>query len=208
MRRYVSASAVTGLWQIFVIITGVSVLVFCAANVRVQAAYEAYLRIEGLDGSSKDPAHLNWIALTRVVAGDLNGDAMADREASTPSVSELTAHTGAATGGAGTGKVYEKDTTNNVGTAMSKATAPRDIASGQASGKRQHKPLVIVKEVDAASPKLAQACATGKHFSSAEVDFGGRQYKLYNVMIASDQKSSGVRPTETITLNYEKITSK
>src|SRR5262252_7030642 len=117
----------------FVIVTGVSALVFCAVNVRVQAAYDAYLRIEGLDGSSKDPAHLNWIALTRVVAGDLNGDAMADREVSAPPVSELTAHTGAATGGAGTGKVYEKDTTNNFGTGISKATESRDVGSGQAS---------------------------------------------------------------------------
>ena len=208
MRRNVSASAVTGPGRIFVIVTGVSALVFCAANVRVQAAYDAYLRIEGLDGSSKDPAHLNWIALTRVVAGDLNGDAMADREASTPSISELTAHTGAATGGAGTGKAYQNDTTSNFGTGMSKAAASRDMASGQASGKRQHKPLVIVKEVDAASPKLAQACASGKHFSSVEVDLGGRQYMLYDVMVASDQKSSGYRTTETITLNYEKIEMK
>ena len=89
-----------------------------------------------------------------------------------------------------------------------KATEPPDVASGQASGERRHKQLVIVKEVDAASPKLAQACARGKHFSSAEVDLGGRQYKLYDVMIASDQKSSSVRPTETITLSYEKVEMK
>jgi len=179
MRRYVSASAVTRLRRVFVIVTGVSVLVFCAANVRVQAAYDAYLRIEGLDGSSKDPAHLNWIALTRVVAVDLNGDAMADRQAT--------------------------GTTSNFGTGMSKATASRDMASGQAGGKRQHKPLVIEKEVDAASPKLAQACAGGKHFSSAEVDLGGRQYMLYDVTIASDERTTGYRTMETITLNYEKI---
>ncbi|MEO7411200.1 MAG: hypothetical protein ABIU10_07765 [Sphingomicrobium sp.] len=32
---------------------------------------------------------------------------------------------------------------------------PRDAASGQASGKRQHKPLTIIKEWGAAPPQLA-----------------------------------------------------
>src|SRR4051794_17781015 len=35
--------------------------------------------------------------------------------------------------------------------------APRDIATGQASGKRMHKPLTVVKEWVAASPELAAA---------------------------------------------------
>src|SRR5579863_566512 len=35
--------------------------------------------------------------------------------------------------------------------------APRDPHTGLASGKRQHKPIVIVKEVDAASPQYFQA---------------------------------------------------
>ena len=35
--------------------------------------------------------------------------------------------------------------------------APRDPHTGQASGKRQHKPLVITKKFDAASPLLYQA---------------------------------------------------
>ena len=32
--------------------------------------------------------------------------------------------------------------------------SPRDAASGQANGKRQHKPFVITKELDKASPLL------------------------------------------------------
>ena len=32
--------------------------------------------------------------------------------------------------------------------------APRDVASGQASGKRQHKDITVTKEVDKATPKL------------------------------------------------------
>jgi type VI secretion system secreted protein Hcp len=40
--------------------------------------------------------------------------------------------------------------------------SPRDVASGQASGKRQYKPITIVKQVDAATPRLFQACATNE----------------------------------------------
>jgi hypothetical protein len=36
---------------------------------------------------------------------------------------------------------------------------PRDVATGQASGKRMHKPLTVVKEWVAASPELAAAKA-------------------------------------------------
>ncbi len=43
--------------------------------------------------------------------------------------------------------------------------APRDAASGQASGKRQHKPFVIVGEVDSATPVLLQAASAGTSFA-------------------------------------------
>ena len=39
-------------------------------------------------------------------------------------------------------------------------TGPRDAASGQASGKRMHKPLTIVKEWGAASPQLMKVRPT------------------------------------------------
>ena len=39
-------------------------------------------------------------------------------------------------------------------TAQYRVTGPRDAASGQASGKRMHKPFTIVKEWGAASPQL------------------------------------------------------
>lgn len=189
--------------RISLVLAGLAVLIMCATSVRVMAAVDAYLKIEGIDGSSKDPGHANWIGVTRVAAGDLNGDAAADREASAPSVSEVTAH--AATSGAGAGKVTETKSASGT----SATAAPRDMATGMASGKRMHKPFVIVKEMDAASPKLMQACASGKHFPSVVVDMGGKQYTLYDVVIASDQKmAGGERPTESITLTYQKIEMK
>lgn len=59
-----------------------------------------------------------------VVAGDVNGDGMPDIAAS-------------------------KGSSNNAG-----QTIHRDVATGQASGKRQHQPIQIKKEIDKASPKL------------------------------------------------------
>jgi type VI secretion system secreted protein Hcp len=40
--------------------------------------------------------------------------------------------------------------------------SPRDAGSGQATGKRQYKPITIVKRVDASTPRLFQACATNE----------------------------------------------
>lgn len=186
--------------RVLLIMTAVSAVSVCIANVRARAAYDAYLKIEGLDGGSKDPGHMGWIGITRVASGDLNGDAMADREASVPSVSELTVRKAGGTNTAA-GKPSKPGTTANRA-----VQAPRDVASGQAAGRRMHKPLVIVKEIDVASPKLYEACSTGKHFLSATVEMGGKQYKLYDVVIASVQKSGGgERPMETITLNFTKI---
>lgn len=205
-----------------VLAAAAAVVALAVAQVRVQAAVDAFLRIEGLDGGSKDPAHTGWIEITRVVAGDLNGDATVDREASQPPMSELTvrkagstdqaATIGSATSGAGAGKTTasstgeEKAATNKSMTNSAMIQSPRDVATGQASGKRMHKPLVIVKEVDKASPKLYQACASGKHFPSAVVDVGGHQFRLFDVVIASVEKSSGGgRPTEQLTFNFTKI---
>lgn len=48
-----------------------------------------------------------------------------------------------------------------------------DAASGLATGKRQHSPITIVKEVDKASPLLAQAMATHKPISQMSITFEG-----------------------------------
>ena len=49
--------------------------------------------------------------------------------------------------------------------------APRDAASGQASGKRQHKPIVITKETDSTSTNLFQHCLAGNQvFPKLEIN--------------------------------------
>jgi type VI secretion system secreted protein Hcp len=44
--------------------------------------------------------------------------------------------------------------------------APRDVHTGLATGRRQHTPLAITREVDTASPRLMQALANNEVFAS------------------------------------------
>ena len=49
--------------------------------------------------------------------------------------------------------------------------SPRDAASGLPTGKRQHKPLVITKELDKASPLLRAALVSNESLTSVTLDF-------------------------------------
>jgi len=73
--------------------------------------------------------------------------------------------------------------------------------------------IIVVKELDKSSPKLAESIAMGKVFPKVEIHLdSGKEtyyvYKLTNVMITS-YTISGTNneiPTEEFSLNYEKIT--
>lgn len=47
--------------------------------------------------------------------------------------------------------------------------APRDVATGQSTGKRQHGPILITKEVDKSSPPLRTSLATKESLSMWEL---------------------------------------
>jgi type VI secretion system secreted protein Hcp len=49
--------------------------------------------------------------------------------------------------------------------------SPRDVATGQASGKRQHKPIVFTKEWGASSPQYFQALVTNEWLESVLFEF-------------------------------------
>ena len=206
-RGQVSLSRVAVCAVIFVMVLGVASFVAQQS----WAADTVYVRIVGgkaaLDGASKDPAHLGWIAATSVAVGDLNGDGTADRESSAPSVSEATvsksspkANIGSQSSGAGAGKV----------------STAREASSGMATGKRMHKPFVITKEIDKASPLLKEACASGQHFAEVDVDVAASgktmHYKLTDVFISAvsvaSMSSGGDRPMESISFTYQKIEMK
>jgi type VI secretion system secreted protein Hcp len=69
-------------------------------------------------------------------------------------------------------------------------TSPRDAASGQASGKRQFKPLLITKQVGAASPQFLQALATNEVLQTVTLDFlktnqNGEEYVYYTIKLTN-----------------------
>jgi type VI secretion system secreted protein Hcp len=89
---------------------------------------------------------------------------------------------------------------------------------GMGAGKVAVTDIKFVKEVDASSPKLFDACATGKHIASAQLTCrkaGGSaiEYwtiKFTDVLISSVHQQppdlgsgkSGLLPEEVITINY------
>jgi type VI secretion system secreted protein Hcp len=50
-------------------------------------------------------------------------------------------------------------------------TSPRDVATGQASGKRQHSDMIFTKEWGAASPQIYQAMVTNEVLKSVVFEF-------------------------------------
>ncbi len=94
---------------------------------------------------------------------------------------------------------------------------PRDVASGQSSGKRQHEPIVIVKESGAASPQLLRALTTHELLKQVTFDFvhpaaDGREevYKtlrLTNATVASFRRlpSGADAPREEVTFVFQQL---
>jgi hypothetical protein len=97
---------------------------------------------------------------SQVAVGDVNGDGRADVAVS----SKNSAHA--------TEAAASTSSSSNV-------QAPRDAASGQASGKRQHQPMTIMKSVDKATPRdAASGQASGK-----------RQHQPLTIMKTTDKTS-------------------
>jgi type VI secretion system secreted protein Hcp len=101
--------------------------------------------------------------------------------------------------------------------------SPRDSATGQASGKRQHLPLSVVKEWGAATPQLFQALVTNEVLETVDIDCYGHsaegkeaiahRVKLSNAHVVSIQQAGGtkaashpgLRELETVAFAFEKI---
>lgn len=103
--------------------------------------------------------------------------------------------------------------------------SPRDLATGQASGKRQHKPVLFTKEWGAASPQLYNALVTNEVLKQVVFQFVKTNAKgeeavfhtvtLTNASVASIRSyidltdTSGDpfdgRTLEDVTLTFQKI---
>lgn len=90
---------------------------------------------------------------------------------------------------------------------------PRDAASGLPTGRRQHSPFTIVKQFDKASPKLFEACATGRHIPSAILSVRragatGQPETFYTITLTDcliTSMSTGFPNLEQVEFTYQKI---
>jgi type VI secretion system secreted protein Hcp len=103
--------------------------------------------------------------------------------------------------------------------------SPRDAASGLATGKRQHKPFVITKEIDKSTPLLYNVLVNNENIPEWELQFqpksgvttpgGYYSIKLTNARIASirsvlpntkDPNLTRFAEYEEVAFTYQKIT--
>lgn len=75
--------------------------------------------------------------------------------------------------------------------------APRDVATGHASGKRQHGAVTFSKEWGAASPQLAQALCTNEILETVEFEFiktnaEGLEY-VYQTILLKNASVCGIK---------------
>lgn len=104
---------------------------------------------------------------------------------------------------------------NNVGAneTLTVGSARTETASGQAAGKRQHKPLTITKEWGGASPAILQPpdkgsltvngsfpnCTVGARYPAADLASASRRYELKDVVVSGCAAGS-------MSLKYDKVT--
>jgi type VI secretion system secreted protein Hcp len=66
--------------------------------------------------------------------------------------------------------------------------SPRDAASGLPTGKRQHKPIVITKEIDKSTPLLMNVLVNNENITEWELRFWqpsatGKEFQFYTVQL-------------------------
>jgi type VI secretion system secreted protein Hcp len=96
-------------------------------------------------------------------------------------------------------------------------TAQFNSSSGQPTGKRQHQPVKITREVDSASPLLWSALCSNESFTTATLSFArpttkGNSFKPPKIELRNGF-ITGIRPAGTnkgkklvdLTLDYEEV---
>ena len=94
--------------------------------------------------------------------------------------------------------------------------SPRDIATGQASGKRQHKPIVITKEWGPSMPQFLTAAATNEQLTKVSMELWDTTrtgvQRLHFVVTLTNASVSEVKQhlandllTEDLSFTFQKI---
>ena len=95
------------------------------------------------------------------------------------------------------------------------AVDPADPASGQATGKRQHKPMVARGYYDQSVPPASGSltvlasgvpCRIGARYPSLALSGHGKQYLLQDIRVVGCGDPSAAGPTEEVTFVYGKVT--
>lgn len=93
----------------------------------------------------------------------------------------------------------------------------RDAASGQATGKRQHKPVTITKRWGAATPQLYQALITNEILKSVLIEFmktspNGEEYVYHKIKLTNaaitlihQYANADTREVEDVSFVFQKI---
>lgn len=108
---------------------------------------------------------------------------------------------GPITGGGPNGAIVIEGMTHNI-------VSPRDPASGLPTGKRQHKPIVITKEIDRSSPLLMEALFTNENLPAVQLTLdnpSGQPVATIKLTNANVAERSEAGATETISFTYQKI---
>ena len=76
-------------------------------------------------------------------------------------------------------------------------TTPRDLATGQSSGRRQYQPITIVKSAGASSPQFLQALINNEVLKKVTLEFvktnaNGEEYVFYRVTL-EDARLAGYK---------------
>jgi len=90
---------------------------------------------------------------------------------------------------------------------------PRDVATGQSSGRRQYQPLIIRKEYDKTSPILYRMAADGKPIKTATLVLMGADgtqgkvvFQDLSIMSFEQKGDMGSPPADSVSFTYQKVT--
>ena len=85
--------------------------------------------------------------------------------------------------------------------------SPRDPASGLPTGKRQHKPITITKEIDKSTPLLLNALVTNEGLNSVLIGLEKNGTQIETIKLTNANVSNYVThgTTETWSFTYQKI---
>ena len=85
--------------------------------------------------------------------------------------------------------------------------SPRDIATGQSSGKRQHKPITVVKEWGASTPLLMNALVNNQNLTSVLIGLLRNGQSVGTIKLTNAHVSGYVTHglTESWSFTYQKI---